>query len=135
MTTTAGKQRTKRTLAEKVTFGISLALLVVLVGMLVTFQVVSSDDPPAFEVKPNFGGIRNDAGRYYLPVEVTNVGHQTPDAVHIDFELAASQGEPIPNTLDFTFIAGGETLDGELVFDEEPTADALSVTALSFTLP
>lgn len=135
MTTARTKNRTERPLAEKVTFGISLALLLLLVGTLVAFQLVSGDDPAVIDVKPDFGGVRSEGGRYYLPVEVTNLGHQTPDAVQIDFELAASQGEPTAATLDFAFVAGGETLEGELAFDDRPTDDALSVTAISFTYP
>ena len=130
-------ERRGRTLPERITLGVSVAVLCVLLAGLVALQVhQGSAAPPAIRVEPDFARLRSDHGQWYLPVEVTNTGDEPTDLVRATLQLDAEPGElPAESELEFTFVAGGETVAGVAIFDDRPTPETLTAGASAYTEP
>ena len=124
-----------RSIAEWTTLGISLAILLTVVG-LVTYLYVRNDDQPAtITVSTSLDEIRQDGGIYYLPVDVMNEGDETAEAVQIQAELDTGSGVPETAQLSIQFLAGGEKVQGTIIFSNNPEQGELSIRPVSYNKP
>jgi uncharacterized protein (TIGR02588 family) len=127
--------RSGRSVAEWTTLAIGAALILGLVGLVTYLYVSGNNRPPVVEAKPLDQEIRREAGAYYVPITVTNQGGRTAEEVVIQAELSTS--EEAPEVAEFTidFLAGGETVEGTVVFSADPSAGELTVDVVSFLTP
>ncbi len=72
---------------------------------------------------------------YYLPVDVINKGDQTVESVEIEAELDSSVGGPQTASFTVQLLAGGETVRGTFVFQDDPRQGQLRVGAVSYNQP
>lgn len=127
-------QERQRTLAEWVTLGISLTIMLALVG-LITYEYFGRGNRPAvIEVRPQLDELRQEAGAYYLPVEVTNEGDQTAASVWVELTLVAPDNGQESARLHVEFLAGGATEEGVVVFRQNPAEGRLE-DRVSFLKP
>jgi uncharacterized protein (TIGR02588 family) len=129
------KRDTVRGLPERVTLGISVAVVIAMLGTLTALNLQAGSSPAALRVTPDFAAAFEKDGSWYLPVEVTNTGDQPTDTVTVALERATGAADPEVAELDFTFVAGGETVSGWAAFDERPTAATTHVDPVSYTDP
>jgi uncharacterized protein (TIGR02588 family) len=122
--------------AEWVSFGISLAILLILVGLLGYEHFTRGNRPPVIEATPVLEDVRQEGTFYYLPVDVANRGDMTAEDVQVQVKLKPGPDQEA-ETAEFAvmFLAGGETAHGTAVMQHDPAQGELSVAVLSFITP
>jgi uncharacterized protein (TIGR02588 family) len=120
------KQGKERTAAEWVTFGVSVLILLALVGLVIFQALTRGNRPSTIKVEPMLEEVRQSEGAYYLPINITNDGDQAVGDVEIQMSLASEGSEP--ETIAFTvqFLAGGESQEETVVFSKDPSQGELS---------
>lgn len=129
------KRDTVRGMPERVTLAVSIVIVAAILATLVTLTLRAGSAPASLDVRPDFGGSFRKHGSWYLPVEVTNTGDEPTDTVTVALERATGEGDPEVAELQFTFVAGGETVSGWAAFDERPTPETIHVDPVSYTDP
>ncbi len=129
--TTASAPR-GRSVAEWTTLIISALLILFLVGLVTSVSVTDGNQPPLIEATAETGEILHEGALYYLPVTVTNRGDETAQEVRILAEVTTGDGAL--ETAEFTIevLAGGEVMQGTVVFTVDPAANQLTVAVNSF---
>lgn len=130
-----GDRGSSRSAAEWATLGISVAILVAVVGVVTYLHLSGDERPPIITVEARLDEVRRDANAYYLPVDVRNRGDRTAEEVTIQAELNTGSGAPLTAEFAITFLAGGEQAQGTFVFSEDPSAGALTVQPVSYQVP
>jgi uncharacterized protein (TIGR02588 family) len=127
-------RRPVRSPAEWVAFAVASAVLLFVVGAIVSMWVDGDDRPPHVVVEQE-GEIRQVGSTFYVPVTVINRGGRTAENVQVLAELSRD-GEVIEDGEQaIDFLAGGETEELEFVFTEDPGSGQFTVRAGSFTRP
>lgn len=125
-----------RGVPEKVTLAVSIVVLLALLGGLIVLNLEEGSAPAALRVRPDYAGAFHKHGSWYLPVKVTNTGDEPTDAVTVVLEQARDDpAHPETADLDFSFVAGGETVSGVIAFAERPTRDNVTIDPVSYTDP
>jgi uncharacterized protein (TIGR02588 family) len=128
----AQQSSAQRTAAEWVTFAISCAVLLVVVG-LVVLDMAGSNDPPA-PTATQAGPVRTSGGHYFVPVEVVNDGDATAANVQVTAELViGTRSYSGDQTIDF--LGGGERAELAFSFDEDPAQGELDIRVSSYAVP
>lgn len=109
-----------RSLPEWITLAASCAIILLLLG-LVSYRYVTNGHRPAdIGVKIETQAIRAQSdGGYLLPVEITNLGDETALDVRVRFLLSA-EGDSEEGELLISFLPGGKTEKGVVVFRKDP---------------
>ena len=122
----------KRTTAEWVTFAISCAVLLVVVG-LVVLEMAAPNDPPA-PTATQAGPVRASDNHFFVPVEVVNDGDATAANVQVTAELViGTQSYSGDQTIDF--LGGGERAELAFSFDQDPAQGELDIRVSSYAVP
>ena len=124
-----------RSMAEWTTLGISIAILIFVLGLTTYLYVRGGEKPAVILVEPQMQEIRQDNGSYYLPVIVRNEGDPTVEEVNIEAELDTGAGEPETAQFTVNFLAGGEQVEGTFVFQHNPAEGNLTARVISFQKP
>lgn len=125
-------RRDPRTGAEWVAFGVSCAVLLVVLGLIaVQFRGGRSDAAPRARV---IGDERVVGDQHFVTVEVENTGDATAANVQVTADLeidsTTSSGD---QTIDF--LAGHETERVVFVFADPTSQGSLTVGVTGFTVP
>ncbi len=121
-----------RSVAEWTTFGLSCAVVVVVVA-LVGFQV-TQPQRPASAVATVVGTSQQSDGRYVVQVAVRNDGGSTAANVQVVAELTVGASTSESDQV-VDFLAGQEQADLAFVFDDDPATGELEVAVASFAAP
>jgi uncharacterized protein (TIGR02588 family) len=132
----ASAQDSGRSPAEWVSFGISLAILLLVIGLLGYEHFTRDNRPPTIEAQPRLEMVRHEGDLYYLPVDVANQGDQTAGDVQVAVTLKPGP-DAKEETAEFAvlFLAGGQTAHGTAVLTHDPAQGELTVQVTSFTSP
>jgi uncharacterized protein (TIGR02588 family) len=122
-------KRTKRSRAEWISLGISAFIVLSLVALIIVNRLNRGDKPATLVVKAITDELRVEAGHYYLPVEVKNIGSRAAKTV----KVGGTTGEEFRD-YEIDFLDGQEEARGTLVFTSDPRAQ-LKVTVISFKEP
>ncbi len=117
----------QRSFPEFVTYAVSLAVLVIMIGGLSGLWLRGSNDPPSFGVQSQTGDIEQRGDAYYLPIAVTNHGDESAQEVTVD----VTSGEET-RSLTIALIPGGATRSGTVVFAKDPAASVVTTEVVSF---
>jgi uncharacterized protein (TIGR02588 family) len=128
-------QQEDRSPAEWVSFGISLAVLLIVVGLLGYEHFTRGSAPPALAVQPRLQEVRHEGDRYYLPVEVMNTGDGTAGDVLVEVTLAAPGQDEEQAEFTILFLAGGQRTTGTVILQGDPTQGDLQAEVHSYTTP
>jgi uncharacterized protein (TIGR02588 family) len=120
----------RRSAAQWTGLGISVAVVLAVVGLIVFQELTGGDRPPTIEVLPNMEALRSDADAHYLPVEIANRGDLTAENVRVRLSLPSGEA----TELEIQFLAGGDSAEGTAVFSEDPSS-GLTVDVLGFLEP
>jgi len=127
-------QKPKRTLAERVTFGIATLILTAVVGLVVYNWLTQKDQPPVVSVTRQ-SGIRQAQGQYYVPFAIANTGGKTAESVQVVAELRIDGKVEETGEQQIDFLSGGETEEGAFVFSRDPRQGELRLRVASYKLP
>lgn len=122
----------RRTTAEWVTFGVSCAVLLVIVA-LVAVQLVGDHEEAAPEAH-RVGPVRVVGGQHFVEVAVTNHGDATAANVQVSASLVIA-GETTEGDQSVDFLAGHETEDLVFVFDDAPSDGELTIAVTGYGVP
>ena len=126
-------QQAARAVAEWVVLGVSVFIVLGVLGLLVYDLILGSDAPPFIEVMPLMGELRIEGNQFYLPVSVENTGGRTAEDVTVHFVLVAD-GMDESSSFTFRFMAPGERTRAVVVFNNDPSEWQLEYT-VSFLRP
>ena len=129
------QQSKGRTTVEWITLGISVMIIASLVGLITYLYVSGGSTPAVIEVKPQFDQIRQVQDRYYLPVEITNVGGETAEEVTVRISLASVNGQTEPAEVTIAFLAGHASANATVAFREDPSQGEVMVDVVSYLEP
>lgn len=126
------KNSPRRSLAEKVSFSISLFLVSIIVALICYTWITGDTNPPILSISTE--KTREVNQQYYVPFTITNSGGKTATSVEITAELAT------PETTQFgrqeiDFLSRQETQSGEFIFNQDPAAGELKVRVASYQEP
>jgi uncharacterized protein (TIGR02588 family) len=124
-----------RSVAEWTTLGISITILITILGLVTYLYLRGDEEPAVILVEPQMQELRQDEGGYYLPVVVRNEGDPTVEEVHIQAELDTRTGKPETAQFTISFLAGGEQVQGTFIFQHDPAKGELTARVISFQEP
>lgn len=125
----------ERTFAERITFVVSLVILIVVFGVAGWVSITSNKDSPLIVVETRLEETRESGARFYVPITITNEGGLTAQDVVVTGELDTGEGQPESGEVTITFLSGGESEEAELVFTADPNEGDLTVGPTSFVYP
>jgi uncharacterized protein (TIGR02588 family) len=131
-------EKQDRSIAEWVTFGISLAILLGLVGLVLYLALTKGDKPINLEAKPQLEMVRQTGDNFYLPVEISNLGDETAEEVEVEVILTAEgDGGGKEETRQFTiqFLPRRATEEGYVIFQTDPRKGNIKVVIHSYIDP
>ncbi|MBE9181243.1 TIGR02588 family protein [Oculatella sp. LEGE 06141] len=127
--------RWKRSPAEWITFGLASFILTTVVGLVVYVWIAEHhQQPPSLSVVRN-QSIRETAGQFYVPFEVTNSGGETVESVQIIAELRINGEVEEAGEQHIDFLSAKETEEGAFIFSRNPDEGELVIRVASYTLP
>lgn len=124
-----------RSIAEWTTLAISTAILVSIIGAITWLSFVGSEHPARIVVEPHIDRMREEETGYYVPVTVRNEGDTTVSDAIIQGELDTGVGQPETVDITISFLAGGEQINGTMVFQSDPTQGELTTGVTSYMEP
>ena len=124
-------RRPGRDVAEIATLVVSIAVVAALIGGVVYVQLARGDRLPAIEVRATVDELRAEGGRFYLPVEIENTGHQAAEAVLIVVIQRVGERE-VEHELLIDYLAGGATANATAVLMEDPRRAGIRLEVRSF---
>lgn len=125
-------ERPARSVAEWVTFAVSVAILLALVGLIGV--EAGEPDRPALPRVVETGPVERHGETFLVPVTVRNEGGATAEAVQVVAELTIGD-QVIEADQTVEFLARDETAEVAFVFDEDPADGTLDVRVTGFTVP
>lgn len=125
-------KRATRSGAEWVTFGVSLAVLL-LVALLIVLQVGESKEP-ALPTVIKTGPVEKAGDRWLVPVEIRNEGGETAESVKVMASLEI-EGETLESDQEVEFLAKGESAEVAFLFEKDPASGELEVTVAGYSIP
>ncbi len=127
-----GRRRPRRrTAAEWVLFGVSAAIVAVVVGLLLS--VADETEPPTFRIAR--GPTRASSGEFFVPVKVENTGDVAATDVVVVAHLV--DGNQVVETAEqrLTTLSGDETEEVTFVFRHDPSPVSVEVGVASYSKP
>jgi uncharacterized protein (TIGR02588 family) len=124
----------RRTVAERWTLAVSVALIAGVVAAILVSWVSGPSGAPVLQVRQS-GAIVHEGEFFRVPFEVRNEGGEAATSVQVVAELmvsgqVAGGGEQV-----VMFLSSGESDSGEFIFDTDPARGTLSITVASYATP
>jgi uncharacterized protein (TIGR02588 family) len=113
--------------------GISAAILLFVVGVLVRSAVTTDRRPPELEV--HLGRAEAAGGLYRLPVEVHNRGDVTAVGAHVEVVLRRAGAEVERAEVVLSFVPRRSTRSGWAVFRQDPACCQVTARPVGFEAP
>jgi uncharacterized protein (TIGR02588 family) len=120
-------------LAEWVTFGIALSIVLAIVGLVVYTWIIKPSAPPIVSVK--HGDTWEAQGQFYVPFVVENVGDSTAEAVQVIAELSIDGQVVEDGEQQIDFLSGREIREGAFIFSRDPSQGELMIRVASYKMP
>ncbi|MEO6124375.1 MAG: TIGR02588 family protein [Ilumatobacteraceae bacterium] len=125
-------KRVARNRVEWITFAVAAAIVVAIATLMVV-QSFGPSDPPA-PVAELAGEPRDVDGRWFVPVDVRNLGDETAAEVQVTAELTfdgvTSTGDQV-----IDFLGGDEVVHLTFGFDHDPARGKLVLRVTGFSQP
>jgi uncharacterized protein (TIGR02588 family) len=118
---------------EWVVFAASAALIAVVLGALVVFEVRRPETPPELHVRTT--DTRAMGAAYAVGVEVENRGGETAANTVVEVELTGAGGSAERGELHLPFVPHGAVRNGEVVFATNPATGTLRARVLGYERP
>lgn len=129
-----GGERPPRSTAEWWTFGIALALVAAVVGVVFVSWAVGPSGPPELRVERS-GPVTRDGAAHRVPFEVRNEGGEAAAAVQVVAELTIDGRIEGEGEQSIGFLSGGERERGAFLFPKDPALGELTISVASYARP
>lgn len=126
--------RPSRTTAEWWTFGISVALVAVVAGLILLSWATGPSGPALLEAGQSGPVVRTGAA-YRVPFEVRNTGGEPANDVQVVGELVIDgtvEGEGEQSVM---FLSAGERESGAFLFPADPALGVVTISVASYSEP
>ncbi|KKD35451.1 TIGR02588 family protein [Limnoraphis robusta] len=125
----------RRSFPERLSFGIAISILGLLIFLILYQWKVQEDQPPILSVIVE-QEIRQFGTQFYVPFTVSNTGGETATAVQILAELQIEE-ENIQQAGEqqIDYLSGGEEASGAFIFTRNPKEGKLIIRVASYKLP
>ncbi|WP_019504013.1 TIGR02588 family protein [Pleurocapsa sp. PCC 7319] len=124
----------RRSLAEKVSFGISLSIVGIIVALVCYTWITGDNNPPILSVTTD-SNIRQVNQQYYIPFTVNNYGGETAESVEIVANLLFKDRIAETGRQQIDFLSREEKRSGEFIFSHDPQQGELTIRVASYKLP
>ena len=124
----------RRTLAERVSFSISLFIVGIIIALVCYTWVTGDNNPPILSITTE-SKIRESDQQYYVPFTVTNYGGETAESVEIVAELFLPGKIIETGRQQINFLSRQEKSSGEFIFTQDPQQGELNIRVASYKLP
>ena len=104
-----------RSFAERISFGISLFIVAILVSLVCYTWITGDNNPPILTITTQ-SNIRQADRQYYVPFTVTNDGGSTAESVEIIAELFLPGQIAESGRQQINFLSRQEEQSGEFIF-------------------
>lgn len=125
----------ERTTAERITFVISLVILIAIFAFAGWANVRTGDAPPLIVVEAHLDAVRETDSGFYVPITIINIGGITAQDVTVTGALDTGGDQPETAEVVIAFLAGDESESAELVFTTDPNDGEFTVGATSYLQP
>ncbi|NJL65340.1 MAG: TIGR02588 family protein [Methylacidiphilales bacterium] len=128
------EKKPKRTVAEWITFSISLSILASIIGLVIYTLINDKHQPPLISIiqKPTTHKIN---GQYSVPFEVVKQGDETAESVQIIAELKVNNRLEETGEQQIDFLSSREKEEGAFIFSHNPQQGQLKIRVASYKLP
>ena len=123
----------RRSLAEKVSFSVSLSIVGIIVALVCYTWVTGDTNPPILSVTT--AKVRQIDRQYYVPFTVVNSGGETANSVEIIARLASDSTTIETGRQQIDFLSRKEERSGEFIFSRDPSQGELLVRVASYKQP
>jgi uncharacterized protein (TIGR02588 family) len=123
-----GQENPARTTAEWIAFGVSLLIVVGMIGLITFLHFRQGRQPTIIHVTPQLAEVRHEKGRFYLPVDVENTGGKTAENVWVEITLSPAEGEPETGKFVIAFLANHAASTGVVIFRQDPAQGELAAS-------
>ena len=127
------KNLRQRSLAEKVSFSVSLSIVGIIIALICYTWVTGDSNPPILSVTES--RVRQVNSQYYVPFTVTNYGGETAESVEIVAKLTLSREIVETGRQQIDFLSRKEERSGEFIFSKDPQQGKLVIRVASYKLP
>lgn len=124
----------RRSLAERVSFGISLSIVGLIVGLVCYAWITGDNNPPVLSITTD-SNIRQVNQQYYIPFTVNNDGGETAESVEIVANLLFKDQITETGRQQIDFLSREEKRSGEFIFSHDPQQGELTIRVASYKLP
>ena len=125
-------QKIKKNWLEWTVFGVSAALIALVIGFLIFESATIGDALPDIQVQTGTPEART--GHFAVPLEVTNKGDQTAEGVHIEVVLR-SGGKEERADLEIAFLPRRGSREAWVTFKTDPRQGTLDARVLGYEKP
>lgn len=133
MTSNSPETKHQPTLAEWISFSISLSILTALISLVIFAWTQQKNTPPIVTLQTT-ETIREVEGQFYVPFTVTNTGGETAASIQIIAELKDGTYQETGEQ-EIEFLSGGELEEGAFIFSRDPRQGQLKLRVASYQLP
>ena len=123
----------RRTLAEKVSFSVSLLIVSIIVTLVCYTWITGDTNPPILSITTSEARQVNQ--QYYVPFTVSNFGGDTANSVEVTAELSIDPETVESGTQEIDFLSRQEKRSGEFIFSRNPLEGKLTVRVASYQQP
>ena len=123
----------RRSLAEKVSFSVSLSIVGIIIALVCYIWVTGDTNPPVLSVTT--AEVRQINQQYYVPFTVVNSGGETANLVEVVAQLASDSTTVETGKQQIDFLSRKEERSGEFIFSRDPRQGELSVRVASYQQP
>ncbi|MBE9043223.1 TIGR02588 family protein [Pleurocapsales cyanobacterium LEGE 10410] len=127
------KNSWRRSLAEKVSFSISLSIVGIIVTLICYSWISGNSNPPILSISQF--NVRQVNSQYYVPFTVINNGGETAASVEIVAKLTLSPQIVETGRQQLDFLSRKEERSGEFIFSHDPNQGELAIRVASYRLP
>jgi uncharacterized protein (TIGR02588 family) len=120
--------------AEWITFGVSVAILSTIIGLVLYVWLGQQRQPPILSATYKKEILKVN-GQFYVPFTLTNKGGETVESVRILAELETNNSSKEEGEQEIDFLSGGEEREGAFIFSRDPTQGRLTLKVTSYKLP
>lgn len=124
----------RRSLAERVSFGISLSIVGLIVALVCYAWITGDNNPPILSITTD-SNIREVNQQYYIPFTVNNDGGETAESVEIVANLLFKDQITETGRQQIDFLSREEKRSGEFIFSHDPQQGELTIRVASYKLP
>ncbi|HEY9771214.1 MAG TPA: TIGR02588 family protein [Coleofasciculaceae cyanobacterium] len=127
------KKPGRQSLAERVSFGLSLFIVSIIVALVCYIWITGDTNPPILSVTTS--EIRQIKQQYYVPFTVSNYGGEAANAVEVVGELSIAEETVETGNQQIDFLSRHEKRSGQFIFSRNPQQGELTVRVASYQQP